>query len=262
MHGRTPPNGLLAPDEPAAYTAVGFDDAGRALLICDHASRRIPRALADLGLPAEALGRHIAWDIGAAELSKALSRRLKTRAVLANYSRLVVDCNRAPDAHDAFTTDGDGHRIPGNEALSAADRHVRLEAIHSPYHRAVAESVARLATHGPVALVAIHSFTPVFHGFARPWVAGVLYGDDDRLAGPLLQHLRSAGVGRIGDNEPYSGRFPSAYTLHRHTREHGLPHVSLEIRQDELLTPGGIDRWASLLVQCLAPVLRAAQVLT
>jgi predicted N-formylglutamate amidohydrolase len=252
------PHGLLAPDEPAPSRLIGADTQGRALLICDHASSRIPQSLAGLGLPVEAMARHIAWDIGAGAVTKALSERLTTPAFLANYSRLVVDCNRALTAADLITTDGDGHWIGGNEALDPVGRDLRVTVIHQPYHAALSALIDRLAHSGPVALIAIHSFTPVFRRRARPWVAGVLYGDDDRLAIPLLEALRQQKDGAIGDNEPYSGRYPGAYTLHRHGSARLIPHVSLEIRQDELVTPHGVRRWADRLARALRPLLGTA----
>jgi predicted N-formylglutamate amidohydrolase len=249
------PELLLGPDEPAVYAAIGTTLPGRALLVCDHAAQRIPRRLQRLGLPSEALDRHIAWDLGARALTEALSEHLRTPAFCAQYSRLVIDCNRAADAPDAMTTDGDGHRIAGNEALTAGQRAARVTAIHEPYHAALAAQVDRLQAGGPTALIAVHSYTPVFRQRARPWRVGVLSGDDRRIADPLLRDLRCAAVGPVGDNEPYSGRYPGAYTVHRHGHERGLPHVSLEIRQDELLTPGGIQRWAECLATALQPIL-------
>jgi predicted N-formylglutamate amidohydrolase len=254
-------DGLLAPDEPSAAIPFNSGAAGRALLVCDHASAVIPRALLGLGLPIEALTRHIAVDIGAAALTKSLAVRLSTPALLAGYSRLVVDCNRAPDAPDAFTVDGDGHRVIGNEQLDAAARQARLTAIHEPYHACLGDTLESVESRGAVAVIAIHSFTPVLRRRARPWVAGVLYGDDRRLAGPLLSALRAAQLGGIGDNEPYSGRVPGAYTVHRHAAARGRLHVSLEIRQDELFTPAGIQRWAEALAAALRPTLQAAGVL-
>lgn len=253
--------GLLAPGEPPAAQAYRWSGQGRALVVCDHASARIPQALGRLGLPVEALYRHVAVDVGAARLTRALADGLDTPALLAGYSRLVVDCNRAPDAWDAFATDGDGHPIPGNETLTGEDRERRLAAIHRPYHATIGRTLAALEVRGAAALVAVHSFTPVFRARHRPWVAGVLYGRDERLAVPLRERLERARLGRIGDNEPYSGRWPSGYTVNRHAAAAGRLHVSLEIRQDELLTPAGLRRWATVLVDALGPLLRGVEVL-
>ncbi len=247
-------DGLLAPGDPPPYEAAGLALAGRALLVCDHAGRRFPASLDRLGLPIEATWRHVAWDVGAAALTRALSVRLATPALLATYSRLVVDCNRAPDHPTAFTTAGDGHRIPGNENVTPAAREARLAAIHRPYHHYLGGLLDRLGSYGPAALVSVHSFTPVMAGRARPWVAGVLWDEDGRIAEPLLATLRALQAGRIGDNEPYSGRFPADYTVHRHGSARGIPHVSIEVRQDELVTPVGVHRWANRLALALAPL--------
>ena len=256
MHGASP-EGLLAPDEPGPYELRGGSADRRLLLVCDHAGRRIPRSLASLGLPPEATWRHIAWDIGAAELTVALAHRLHATALLATYSRLVVDCNRDVDDPTACSEAGDGHRIRGNEALRPQERSVRIQDIHIPYHDRLASLVDERVALGPTALISVHSFTPVYHGQARPWVAGVLWDQDERMAAPLLRGLRDLKIGLIGDNEPYSGRWPAAYTLHRHGAAREVPHVSIEIRQDNLLTPVGIGAWAEALASTLEPILRA-----
>jgi predicted N-formylglutamate amidohydrolase len=254
VHGASP-DGLLAPDEPGPYELVGERTARRLVLVCDHAGRRIPRSLGSLGLPQEATWRHIAWDIGAAELTVALAHRLSATALLATYSRLVIDCNRDEDHPTACSEAGDGHRVRGNEALSPDARSMRVRAIHTPYHQCLAALLDERVAVGPAALVSVHSFTPVLHGEVRPWVAGVLWDQDDRIAVPLLKGLRDLKVGLIGDNEPYSGRLPAAYTVHRHGAARGIPHVSIEIRQDGLLTPGGIAVWADALAATLEPIL-------
>ncbi|MBS0394535.1 MAG: N-formylglutamate amidohydrolase [Proteobacteria bacterium] len=225
-------------------------------MVCDHASRAFPRALGRLGLPDEATWRHIAWDIGAAELTRALSRRLDAPAVLAGYSRLVVDCNRRLEDPSCFVTAGDGQRVPGNEGLDEAERHARAAACHEPYHKAIAARLHEFHVRGVVpALIAVHSFTPVLGRDARPWNVGVLWDHDPRIALPLLARLRAEPRLVVGDNQPYSGRHPADYTIDHHAESAGLPHVCLEVRQDELLTPAGIARWAEILGRALADIL-------
>ena len=254
MHGASP-EGLLLPGEPGPFELIGASGARRLVLVCDHAGRRFPHALAQLGLPPEATWRHISWDLGAGELTRAIAARLEATAILATYSRLVMDCNRAVENPTAFSVAGDGHRIPGNETLTPQARAARIQAIHIPYHEQLSSLIDERVVDGPTALVSVHSFTPVLNGRARPWIAGVLWDQDARMAAPLLAALRSQGRGLIGDNEPYSGRSPADYTLHRHGAARGLPHVSVEVRQDGLLTPAGVQQWAGTLASALRPIL-------
>lgn len=247
---------LLGPGDPPPFEI--HHPSGRAplLLACDHASRAFPAALGRLGLPDEATWRHIAWDIGAAELTRALAARLDAPAVLAGYSRLVVDCNRRLDDPTCFAAVSDGQRVPGNERLGDAERHRRAAACYEPYHEALAERLRACASAGVVpALVAIHSFTPVYGMQARPWNVGILWDRDPRVAVPLLELLRAEPALVVGDNEPYSGRHPADYTIDRHAEGAGLPHVCIEVRQDELLTPAGVARWAEILGRALEDVL-------
>jgi predicted N-formylglutamate amidohydrolase len=248
--------GLLGPGDPRPFEIHHPSGRARALVVCDHASRAIPRGLGRLGLPDEATWRHIAWDIGAAELARALSLRLDAPAVLAGYSRLVVDCNRRLEDPSCFVAVGDGQRVPGNEQLTDADRRARAGACHEPYHKAIAARLQEFRRAAVVpALIAVHSFTPVLGSEARPWNVGVLWDHDPRIAVPLLARLRSEPGLVVGDNQPYSGRHPADYTVDHHAESAGLPHVCLEVRQDELLTPAGIARWAELLGRALADIL-------
>lgn len=251
------PLGLLGETDPPPVVIESRTGALRALVVADHAGRAFPARLNRLGLPVEATWRHIAWDLGAGQLARALAARWDCSSICATYSRLVVDCNRHIDDPSAFSTRGDGHRIPGNEALGDADRRARVDACHTPYHAAIETLLDRLTKEGPTALVAIHSFVPVLGRSARPWNAGVLWDADDRIARPLLAALRQAPHLRVGDNEPYSGRYPADYTMHRHGAQRAIAHVCIEIRQDELLTPGGVDAWAGRLAVAMTPILQS-----
>ena len=247
---------LLGPGDPPPYTVHRPDGRRPWLLVCDHASRAVPAALGRLGLPVEATWRHIAYDIGAADLARALAERLDAPAVLAGYSRLVVDCNRRLEDPSAFTVHGDGHGIPGNEGLDALERERRAQACYEPYHAAIAAHLAALEASGRVpVLLAIHTFTPVYGTRPRPWHVGVLWDDDDRIATPLLAHLRAQPGLVVGDNQPYSGRYPGDYTVWRHAGRVGLPTVCLEVRQDLLLTPAGVAEWAARLAVAFEEVL-------
>lgn len=250
------PAPLLGPGEPGPWeewrpSVPGFP----VLLVCDHATSRVPALLRDLGVAASDLERHIALDIGAADLTRRLAGLLQVPAVLSGYSRLVVDCNRHLDDPSAFPAISDGSVIPGNHGLPAEARAVRADALYWPYHGAIARVLDDL---GPCpALLAVHSFTPQFAGVGRPWHVGVLWDQDDRLAAPLIDALRHDGAWCVGDNEPYSGRHPAGYTMDAHAESRGLPHVSLEVRQDLLATPDGVARWAALLASALHPILAA-----
>lgn len=247
---------ILRGDEPAPWEEWWPGrTAWPLLLVCDHASARVPRRLDNLGLAPPELAQHIAVDIGAADLTRALAVRLQVPAVLSAYSRLVVDCNRHLDDPSAFAEASDGVLVPGNRNLSAVQRKARADALYWPYHAAIGRALGRL---GPQpGIVAIHSFTPQIGGFERPWHVGVLWDVDDRLAAPLLAALRSEPALCVGDNEPYSGRHPSGYTIGAHAGDRGLLHVSIEVRQDLLGTSGGIQGWAALLASVLRPILDA-----
>ena len=239
---------LLAPDEPAPFEIVNPGGAGRAVLVCDHASRRIPRRLGTLGVDPRALSRHIAWDIGAAEVARRLSVTLDAPLVLCGYSRLVIDCNRPHWAGDAFTTLSEDVEVPGNRDLGSADRTARIDEIFRPYQEAVDRVVrSRLDRARPPVMVSVRSFTPVYLGRRRPWDIGVHYRHDERLAGLSIEALRREGDLCVGDNEPYLLALDEDFTIPVHAEAGGLPYVLFEIRQDHLGSEAGIERWATRL---------------
>lgn len=225
------------------------------MLVCDHAGRAIPAALGTLGLSEEHLNRHIAYDIGAAQLTRLLAHRLAAPAVLATYSRLVIDANRPLGDDESILVDADGVRVAGNDGLDEDDRSARAAACHAPYHRAIAAQIARLCRLGPPPLLfSVHTFTPSFAGAERRWDLGVLWHNDDRIAAPLIDILRGERGLAIGDNEPYSGR-RLAYTLDRHGGRVGLANAAIEVRQDHCESRWELDRWARLLATALSRVM-------
>ena len=248
---------LLDADDPPAFTVHNADGASPFVLIADHAGQRIPARLGDLGLPREELDRHIGWDIGIAGVTERLSRKLDAFAILQTYSRLVIDCNRPLHAPGSIVTTSDGTRVPGNLDLDDEARAARALEIFAPYHaRITAELDLRVArTESPV-LIAMHSFTPVFAGFARPWHAGVLYHRDTRLAHALLHALRAEPGLDVGDNEPYAISDDSDFAIPVHGEQRGLLHVELEIRQDLIADEAGQELWAERLARLLPPLLR------
>lgn len=250
---------LPAEDEPAAVERI--DGKSRLVFIADHAGARIPRALNGLGLAGDDLARHIAVDIGAARLTRALAAAFDASAVLARYSRLVIDCNRRLDEASLIPEVSDGSPIPGNRGLSARDREARIDGLYHPYHRAVDLALDTVLKRGetPV-LIAVHSFTPRLRGGApRPWHAGVLWNRDDRIAKPLLAALsREPGL-CVGDNLPYSGFDGLTHTTDIHALEKGHPHVELEIRQDLISDDAGIRRFAEIVERALRAVLERGQ---
>jgi len=220
-------------------------------MVCDHASSVIPDSLRNLGLAAELLNSHIAWDIGAASLSTQLAARWRAHALLAGVSRLVVDCNRAPGTCGWMPAETCGIEVPGNHGLTRQDIADRVREWYDPYHYAIEQT--RKAMERP-ALIAVHSFTPELGGHQRPWHVGILWNRDGRLALPLMDRLRGLEGVDVGDNQPYSGQLYN-YTLDRHADADGLPHVSIEIRQDLIADDHGVMLWAERLFDILTPIL-------
>ncbi len=246
---------LIGPGDPPPYEVLNPDGASSVLLICDHASPVIPAALNDLGLGADARGRHVAFDIGAADVTRSLSRRLNAPAVLAGYSRLLIDMNRQPGDPESILEVSDGTPVPGNRGLSEEEEAGRAETFFWPYHRAIAAVMAHLWRRGPApALFSVHSFTPSLDGEDRRWDVGVLWNRDPRLALPLIRRLRLHDHLRVGDNEPYSGR-EKAYSIDLHAGTAGLPNCAVEIRQNHLQTPQGAADWAEILGDALGGIL-------
>ncbi|MBL8258215.1 MAG: N-formylglutamate amidohydrolase [Candidatus Competibacteraceae bacterium] len=249
---------VLDDEEPPPFTLLNPQGTAAAVLVCDHASNRIPAALGQLGLGPVERSRHIAWDIGAACVTRRLAERLDAPAVLAGYSRLVIDCNRPPGDPTSIAQVSDGILIPGNLELDDAAADARLNALFWPYHRAIAQMLAQRWRHGngrAPALIAIHSFTPVMDGFRRPWQIGVLWNRDPRLASLLLDELRADEALCVGDNEPYSGR-EVGFTMNAHGGAAGLAHAEIELRQDLIADASGCERWARVVGDALAGALR------
>ncbi len=248
-------SGLLAPDEPRPFER--FNTGGRAslLLVCDHATPFIPRALNGLGLDEASLSRHIAWDIGIAEVTRHLARRLDAAAVLSHFSRLIVDPNRPLDNPTLMPEISDGTVVPGNRGLTPAARRARIDTFFRPYHQAIDAGIDAMQAQGRVpVLISMHSFTPVMHGIQRPWEIGILWNRDPRLPKPLMERLRTEGL-TVGDNEPYSGADGHGYTQHSHGDSRGIANVLIEVRQDLIDTPQGAADWADRLGAVLEAVL-------
>jgi predicted N-formylglutamate amidohydrolase len=243
---------LLAADEPKPFHAIQPLSDGGWVITCDHASNRIPRALGTLGLPDAEIARHIAWDIGAAAVTHGLATRLNAWAILQNYSRLVIDCNRHPGSPTSIPVRSENTDIPGNIGLSAAHAAQRRAEIFDPYHAAIsAELDARAAAGCATLFVALHSFTPVYDGVARPMHTAVLYNRDKRLAHALFHQLAAEPGLIVGDNDPYHVTDDSDYGVPVHCERRGLPYVEVEIRQDLIAHADGQAEWIDRLARLL-----------
>ncbi len=227
-------------------------------LVCDHASNHVPAELDSLGLLPEQLELHIAYDIGAAAMTRRLAELLHAPAVLAGFSRLVIDANRVTDHETSIVAVSDGVEVPGNRHLGEAERRRRIARYFEPYHQAVARGLkAALARGERPIFVSLHSFTAVMQGFQRPWQVGILWDRDDSLAAPLIRALAARGL-TVGDNQPYSGGTDFGYTMQHHALPPGLPQVLIEVRQDLISTESDAWAWATLLAEELKAL--AAQV--
>lgn len=239
------------------YHIEGADRPGRWLVTCDHAANTVPPGIAngDLGLDPADMARHIAYDVGAAGVTRALAKMLDSPAILSNFSRLAIDPNRGEDDPTLLMKLYDGTIIPANRHADTAEREHRLNLCYRPYHAALTGLAARPAT----VILSIHSFTPQLRAKPqRPWQIGVLYAEDARIARPLIDHLRAEPDLTVGDNEPYSGHLPGD-AVDRHALQHGRPNVLIEIRNDLIVDAAGQQAWAARLAPVLETVLAQTQ---
>jgi predicted N-formylglutamate amidohydrolase len=239
---------LLQGDEASPVHARRAEGRSDFVIICDHAGRSIPRALGTLGVSDEALGTHIAWDLGAAAVAEQLADRLDAELIVQRYSRLVIDCNRPLDAPDSIVVQSGGVPIPGNQGLSRAAVEERARAIFVPYHDRIRSRLEERRQRGRRSiLIAMHSFTPALLGDVRPWHAGVLYLHDARLARPMLAGLRAEPGLCVGDNQPYAASEATDHSIVEHGERRDLVHVELEVRQDLIDDETGQRAWAERL---------------
>jgi predicted N-formylglutamate amidohydrolase len=238
-----------------AVTTVNEGGASPYVLLCEHASNYIPAEYSGLGLQGADLRRHIAWDIGAADLARLLSRRLDAPLFLSGYSRLLIDCNRPLLTPTSIPTRSEDTEIPGNHRLAADERERRAAAYFTPFHEQVAAMLDRRTRSGvPTIVVGVHSFTPVFHGVARPWQCGVLYAAAAEFGRGLIAGLAADPGLNVGDNQPYQIAAAYDYTVPVHGDQRGLPAALIEIRQDLIATAEGVEEWAQRLVPALANI--------
>jgi predicted N-formylglutamate amidohydrolase len=243
---------LIDPDEPAPAVLLNENGPSPFFLACDHAGNRIPRRLGTLGLSETDRRRHIAWDIGIAGVGRVLSGLLDAALIPQTYSRLVIDCNRDPAVASSIPEVSELTEIPGNIGLAPEARAARIAAIFRPYHERIAAALdRRMAAGRRTVLIALHSFTPVYKGVARPWHVGVLFNRDARFAHALFALLRAEGDLIVGENEPYRVSDLTDYTVPVHGEKRGLLHVEIEIRQDLIAEGAGQQLWAERLARLL-----------
>jgi predicted N-formylglutamate amidohydrolase len=240
-----------------AFVRTSGELSAGVILLCDHAENALPEDYGTLGLAASEFERHIAYDIGAREVTERLAAGLGAPAVMTRFSRLLIDCNRGDDDPTLIMRLSDGAIVPGNRVLTTAERDKRIARYYTPYHTAIAALIDAAATQGiaPV-LLSVHSFTPSWRGVPRPWHGAVLWDRDPRLAIPLIAELRADPSLVIGDNEPYDGALRGD-CLWRHGTSRGLAHAIVEIRQDLIADEAGQAAWSERLAAAMRAILAA-----
>jgi len=236
------------------YCVVGGQALSGIIVLCDHANNALPEGYGRLGLSEDQLRRHIAYDIGAAAVTRQVADELSAPAVLTRYSRLLIDPNRGEDDPTMIMRLSDGAIIPGNRQLELEERKKRISLYYRPYHNAISQVIDRcLAAGYPPVLLSIHSFTESWKETARPWHVGILWDADERLAQPLLDHFYASSDLIVGNNKPYTGRLPGD-TMWRHGTQRGLAHAIVEIRQDLIGDIDGQAEWAQRIVAAMRSI--------
>jgi predicted N-formylglutamate amidohydrolase len=242
------------PEPLAPVEVIAGDPASGFLFLADHASNALPASYGSLGLPEVQMRRHIAWDPGTAAITRALAARFRAPALLSTVSRLLIDPNRGEDDPTLIMRLSDGAVVPGNARIDAAERAQRIKTWYRPYHDAIAATIdAAIADGHPPIIVSMHSYTPIWRGTPRVWHCGILWDRDARLPHILIEALRTDPTLIVGDNEPYDGALRHD-TLHKHGTMRGLAHAIIEVRQDLISDPEGVNEWTNRLAAILAPL--------
>ena len=242
----------LLSDADAAPVEI-YNAEGRSpyVLTCEHAGRKVPKILGNLGIYGRHWERHIAWDIGAEAVSRMLAELLDAPLVTQRYSRLVIDCNRPLHSDEAIPPVSDGTEVPGNIGISEQERIERIEDIHTPYHDAITRLLdEREQSKYVTALISVHSFTPCLEAKPgpRPWDLGILHNRDEQLSRHIRDALeREANHLQFTFNEPYSVNDDEDYTIPVHGEQRGIPHALLEIRNDHINEHRGQREWTDML---------------
>ena len=243
---------LIAPSEGPAFAIRHPDGASDVVLVCEHASKTMPKALGTMGLDEVKLASHIAWDIGAQRVAEMLSDRLNASLVSQRFSRLAYDCNRPPEADGAYPERSEIYDVPGNAGLSASDKVRRADALYHPFHQAIDGLIdRRLAEGRNVVLVTVHSFTPVYFGTRRDGHLGILHDDDNRLADVMLDVSAALELDQVLRNYPYGPEDGVTHTLKRHGLTRQIANVMLEIRNDLISDDAGQATWAGRIAELL-----------
>jgi predicted N-formylglutamate amidohydrolase len=254
MNGTARLPSLLSVHEPAPFRVADGADLSF-LIICDHAGHLVPAQLGDLGMALADRLDHIGWDPGAAIVARRIAARLGAPLVEGVYSRLVIDCNRYPEATDAMPAISDGRVVPANDGLSNIDRNARIAGIFLPYHQVIADHLDRALAAGVTpALLSIHSCAPAMGGTPRPWEIGVGWTRDTRMSAPLIRALEARGDVVVGDNQPYGLDLGMDFTTPEHAMTRGLAHLQLEFRQDLLTDRRKAEGWADRFVDAFETI--------
>lgn len=239
-------------DEPEAVVVERPDSTSPYVFVCDHFGNRIPRKLGNLGVHTDDLQRHIAWDVGVSGLAEEFARRFDATLIKQLYSRLVIDCNRPLDSATSIPVVSENTEVPGNRDISPQEIASRRSEIFAPYHDTIASILdARQQAGQPTILLALHSFTPVYHGESRPWHVGLLYNRDARLAQLFLKLLAEDETLCLGNNQPYTVDDFSDYSIPVHGEKRGIPHLLFELRHDMIERESDQYRWAHRLARSL-----------
>lgn len=248
---------LLGPEDPPVCELVNFDSDFPVVLVCEHAGRAVPKKLQRMGLTQDAMARHIAWDIGAAALTRKIAKLMGAPAILQNFSRLVIDCNRPPEHPSSMPAISDETLIPANAEISQQERAARIDEVFTPFQSAVC---GLLDQHERKVALAIHSFTPVLAGAKRPWDISFLFRQDTQTSKRLAAHISHEELDLcIGMNQPYNICDKTDWFVPRHGEKRGLAHSLVEIRNDHLLTNAGQDYWAGILTRAITQYLKEIQ---
>lgn len=239
---------LFTQSDGAAVAVENPYGSSDVILICEHASNTIPDSFSALGLEQDVLASHIAWDPGALAVSMLLSVRLDATLVYQRFSRLIYDCNRPPSAAAAMPQTSEIYNIPGNSNLAEAERYARTSAVYIPFHDRIAGLIhERMSAGRKVAVVTVHSFTPVYFGQKREVGIGILHDDDSRLADAMLAAAQDGSAWTVRRNEPYGPQDGVTHTLRLHAIPEALPNVMIEIRNDLIADAAGQERAAGFL---------------